>query len=135
MYHCMCVSVYACMWVCVCVCMYLFVCMWRMCVRIFQLFQFQVAYRIKQIACVWLCACLCMCVCVRVRGKWLHIYMFDSLGSEGVNTIIDFCWVVYVLIFLWILCPFLLQHFLLLLRDELIVLYHYWVCSFLRLYQ
>ena len=77
----MCVSVYACM--CVCVCMYLFVCMWRMCVRIFQLFQSQVAYRMKNVLCVYECVRACVCVCV-ANGC---TYIFDSLGSEGVNVV------------------------------------------------
>ena len=78
---CMYVSVYACMCVfaCVYVCMHLFVYMWRMCVRKFQLFQFQVAYRMINGMCVYDCVRVCVCV---ANGC---TYMFDNLGSEGVN--------------------------------------------------
>ena len=54
-----------------------------MCVRIFQLFQFQVAYRMINGICVYdfVCACVCVCECV-ANGCTC---MFGSLGSEGVN--------------------------------------------------
>ena len=56
-----------------------------MCVRISQLFQFQVAYRMKNCMCVHDCvhACVCVCVCVCVANGCT--YMFDNLGSEGVK--------------------------------------------------
>ena len=55
-----------------------------MCVRIFQLFQFQVAYRMK-IACVYMIVCVHVYVCVCVRVAIGCTYMFNSLGSEGVK--------------------------------------------------
>ena len=67
------------MHVCVCVC----VCVWRTCVRIFQLFQFQVAYRMKNGMCVYMIVCVHVCVCMCVANGCT--YMFDSLGSEGVK--------------------------------------------------
>ena len=67
--------------VCVCACICLYVCDKRV-LEYFKLIQFQVAYRIKYVLCVYDCVRVCVCVCV--RGKWLHIYVY-SLGSEGVN--------------------------------------------------
>ena len=79
---CMCVSVYW-MYVWVCLCVHVFVCMWRMCVRIFQLFLFQVAYRMKIVLCVYDCVRACVYVCVCMANRCTH--MFNSLGSEGVK--------------------------------------------------
>ena len=78
---CMYVNVYACMCaclcVCACICLYMYIC-----VRIFQLLQFQVAYRMKNGMCVYDCVSrVRVCVCV-ANGC---TYMFDSLGSEGVK--------------------------------------------------
>ena len=70
------------MHVCVCVCIHLFVYMWRMCVRIFQ---FQVAYKMKNVLCVYDCVPACVCVCVCVANGCT--FMFYSLGSEGVKMI------------------------------------------------
>ena len=53
-----------------------------MCVEIFQLFQFQVDYRVINGMCEMIvCVDGYVCVCV-ANGC---TYMFDSLGSEGVK--------------------------------------------------
>ena len=54
-----------------------------MCVRIFQLFQFQVAYRIKQMACVYDCVLACvLCVCACAWQMVAHIRLI-ALAAKG----------------------------------------------------
>ena len=81
---CMCVSVYAlCVCVCVCVCVYLFVCMWQLCVRIFQLFQFQVAYRMKKWhVCMYMIVCVHVYVCVTAWQMVAQICLI-ALAAKG----------------------------------------------------
>ena len=79
---CMCV----CMYVCACVCVRVFVCICICddCVQgIFQLFQLQEAYRMKNGMYVYDCVRACVCVCECMANGCTC--MFDSLGSEGVN--------------------------------------------------
>ena len=55
-----------------------------MCVRIFQSFQFQVAYRMKNDMCVYDCVCACVCVC-----SWqmvAHIYLI-ALAAKGLKLV------------------------------------------------
>ena len=77
----MCVSVYACMCVCLCVCLCACICLY-ICVRIFQLFQFQVAYRMKNGMCVYDCVCACVCVCAWQRVA--HICLI-ALAAKGLT--------------------------------------------------
>ena len=53
-----------------------------MCVRIFQLFQFQVAYRIKKMACVYMIVCVHVYVCVCAWQMVAHI-CFIVLAAKG----------------------------------------------------
>ena len=64
-----------------CLCVYLFVCMWRKFVRISQLFQFQVANRMKNGMCVYDCVGACVCVCLQMVA---HICLID-LAAKGLK--------------------------------------------------
>ena len=74
------VSVYACM----CVCVHVFVCMYMTNVykNIFQLFQFQVAYRMKNGMCAYDCVRICVCVCAWQMVA--HICLI-ALAAKGLN--------------------------------------------------
>ena len=74
-----CICVLVCMHVCLCVGVCLFVCM---CVRIFQLFQFQVSYRMKNGMCVCDCVRACDCVCVCAWQMVAHICLI-ALAAKG----------------------------------------------------
>ena len=53
-----------------------------MCVRISQLFQFQVAYRMKNGMCVYDCVRACVSVCVCVWQMVAHICL-TALAAKG----------------------------------------------------
>ena len=53
-----------------------------MCVEIFQLFQFQVAYRMKNDMCVYDCVRACVCVCAWQMVA--HICLI-ALAAKGLN--------------------------------------------------
>ena len=55
-----------------------------MCVRIFQSFQFQVAYRMKNGMCVYDCVRACVCVCAWQMVAPYNIYLI-ALAAKGLS--------------------------------------------------
>ena len=60
-----------------------------MCVRIFQLFQFQIAYIIKQMVCVYDCVRACVCVCACAWQMVAHLCLI-ALAAKGLTISLPF---------------------------------------------